>query len=68
MQSPFIASEVGEDLIYLEADTIKMKLKGTFFSRKASKKKLIIQFFLYHSHDSWFKHIHLQSWDLQFQV
>lgn len=38
MQSPFTAPEVGEDLIYLEADAIKMKLKGTFFSRKASKK------------------------------
>lgn len=68
MESPSTASEVGEDLIYLEADAIKMKLKGTSFGRKASKKSFIIQFFLHHSHDSWFKRIHLQSWYLQFQV
>lgn len=44
MESPFPSSEVGEDLVYLEADAIKMKLKGTFFGRKASPKSFIIQF------------------------
>ena len=36
MESSFTSSEVGKDLVYLEADAIKMQLKGTFFGRKAS--------------------------------
>lgn len=48
--------EVGEDLVYLEADA-QNETKGTFLAGKPAQN--IIQFFLHHSHDSWFKCISL---------